>query len=233
MVIKFPQKKRKAGTRAGMTRTAILSTAAQLWVALGPEHFSIRALARTLKVTPTTIHAHIKGGTSELQDEIVRLALADLAPPYKLQQDPKDYLRDFFRSALQTSRQQPALGRLIILRLTDDPIMSRVFAERILVTLAGLTKKHDLAWGLHRFIARLAGLIMVETGTWATSKPDTIKQRIASCAANLSQTEFPTLKQAAESLAADLSKRAEAKYLQKEAVKAANALVLELSKGPS
>jgi hypothetical protein len=73
-------------------------------------------------------------------------------------------------------------------------------------------------------------LIVVETGTWATTKPDIVKQDILSRASNLSKTEFPTLKQTAESLAADLFKRAEAEYLEKEADRATNALVFELAK---
>jgi hypothetical protein len=65
--------------------------------------------------------------------------------PYELQQDPKDYLRNVFRSATQPLRQQPQLGRLIVHRLTDDLLMSPIFAERILKTIAGLDPESDLA----------------------------------------------------------------------------------------
>jgi len=35
-----------------------------------------------------------------------------------------NYLREFFRSALVSFRQRPTLARLVILELTDDPLLS-------------------------------------------------------------------------------------------------------------
>jgi len=39
-------KKRKAGTRAGMTRAKIVDAATKLWLSGGPDNFSIRAVVR-------------------------------------------------------------------------------------------------------------------------------------------------------------------------------------------
>ena len=58
--------KRKAGQRAGLTRAKIVDAALKLWEAAGPEGFTIRKLAVRLKVVPTTIRAHVKGGIAEL-----------------------------------------------------------------------------------------------------------------------------------------------------------------------
>jgi hypothetical protein len=132
---------------------------------------------------------------------------------------------------MQAFRQQPQLGRLVVLRLTDNPLMSPVFAERILKTIAGLTKKQNLAWGLNRFLEHLAGLTMVETGDWATKEPASVKKGILTYVSNLSKPELPTLKQAADILAADLFKRTKAVYLEKESAWVTDALVSELLKG--
>ena len=89
--------KRKAGQRAGMTRAKIVDAAVKLWDAAGPDGFTIRKLAAQLKVVPTTIRAHVKGGLGELTREVARRGLEDLTPPYKPNQGPQDYLQAFFR----------------------------------------------------------------------------------------------------------------------------------------
>ena len=79
---------------------AYAAAATKLWLTTGPEKFTIRELAKQLKVGPTTIHAHFKGVIRDLRREIARRALEDLTPPYQPNQTPKDYLRAFMRSAL-------------------------------------------------------------------------------------------------------------------------------------
>lgn len=236
MPIRIPKKKplpRKPGTRAGMTRGKIIDAAATLWSSGNPDDFSVRALAKALKVVPTTIHAHFKGGVDELRLETTRAAVAGLAPPYKPQQDAKAYLREFFRSTLTAFRQKPELGRLVVGGLSDDPLISPIFAERVLATIAALTPKAHLTWGLQLFLNRFAGLVMIETGAFATEKPDAVKKSILSRVSALPAVEFPMLKQVAELLAVDMMKRTEAGYLNKAADKAAAALIAELAKGQS
>ena len=63
-------KKRKAGTRAGLTKPAIAAAAAKLIETGGIGKFSLRELAKELGVVPTTIHAHFKGGVNEISTAI-------------------------------------------------------------------------------------------------------------------------------------------------------------------
>jgi AcrR family transcriptional regulator len=227
-----PKKKetRTAGMRAGMTRAKIADAAAKLWLSGEVRNLSIRALAKALDVVPATIRAHFKGGTGDLLDEIARAALAELAPPYKPQQDPKDYLRDLFRALLATFRKQPQLGRIVILRLSDDPLLSPIFAERIGATLAAIAKEQDVAWALQLFLNRLAGLVMMETASWLASAPQDIQAKILKQTSVLSSAEFPTLKLTGEKLAADLMKRGAAGGLDEVADATAAALIAELAK---
>ena len=72
-----------------MTCAKIVDAAVKLWEAAGPEGFTIRKLALQLKVVPTTIRAHVKGGIGELRREVARRVLADRTPPYQAEPGPQ------------------------------------------------------------------------------------------------------------------------------------------------
>jgi AcrR family transcriptional regulator len=229
LAIRIP-KKRKAGTRAGMTRAKIIEAATKLWLSRGPDEFSVRTLATTLKVGPTTIHAHIKGGVGELRREIARAILGQLAPPYKPAQEPEDYLRALFRSALATFRQKPVAGHLVVLAMAHDPLLSPVFAERLLATIAAISGDQDLSRHLHLVIEQLGRLILFETGDWAMAPPEANQRSVLATIGALPEAEFPTLKQSVDKLAAEPLKRAHANYFNNVADNAVDAVLAELGK---
>ena len=66
--------------------------------------------------------------------------------------------------ALASFRKHPRLGRLVILQLTDDPLLSLIFAERMGATIAALSATADLILGLELLIGRLAEATMIESG---------------------------------------------------------------------
>jgi Bacterial regulatory proteins, tetR family len=82
------KEKRKAGTRAGLTRPAI-AAAAKLIESAGVNEFSLRRLAKDLGVGPTTIHFHFKGAGGGIYAAIVVRALARVTRPFK----PKEVQR--------------------------------------------------------------------------------------------------------------------------------------------
>ena len=84
-IIKIPKKKtsspnvkekRKAGTRAGLTKAAIVAAAAKLIESVGANGFSLRKLAKALGVGPTTIHFHFEGGIGSVFRAVAQQALA-------------------------------------------------------------------------------------------------------------------------------------------------------------
>lgn len=221
-------KKRKAGTRAGMNRAKIANAARKLWLSSDPGKFSLRAVAKALKVVPATIRAHYKGGMNDLLDEMAGSALAELAPPYKPQQDPKDYLRMVFRAALAAFRQDPQLGRLVVLHLSDDSLLNPVLAERICATLAAIDPNADLGWALRRFLERFTGLVAVETSRWAVGDPEKVEAGILKRIHALPSAEFPTLKSAAEGLFKGYKTDSSSGGLEKTADAAASGLIAEI-----
>ena len=80
VIKKKPQLKRKAGTRAGLTK-AVIAAAAAKQLEAGPSGFSLRGLAKALGVVPTSVRAHFGGEVSEIFDEVVKAALEGVARP--------------------------------------------------------------------------------------------------------------------------------------------------------
>jgi AcrR family transcriptional regulator len=223
------KKKRKAGERAGMSPEKIAEGALQLCLLVGPDKCTVRGVAKHLNVGATTIHAHFKQGKEALTDAIVRLALAGLTPPYKPNQDPSDYLRQFLKTTLATVREHRMLGRIAISRLMDAPLLSPAFAERLFRTLDALDEIDDTAWAYRHLITRLAGVILMETSDWSVISPEAVKARIQKATVGLSKTEFPALAEAGGKVAADYLKRSEAAYLKQEDDKFIDAVIMELT----
>ena len=69
----YVKEKRKAGTRAGLTKAAIVAAAAKLIEGVGANGFSLRRLAKALGVGPTTIYFHFEGGVGYAGSAPVRL----------------------------------------------------------------------------------------------------------------------------------------------------------------
>jgi AcrR family transcriptional regulator len=137
-VIRFKRRKRRPGDRAGMTRSKIALAAATQIEKGGEGAFSMRRLAKALGVAPTTISAHFKGGLSDIEDEVVRAILANVAPPFRPLQEPGEYVEEMFLSALRALEGRPTLSMLTILRLTHNPLVVPALAERSLASLMAL-----------------------------------------------------------------------------------------------
>jgi TetR/AcrR family tetracycline transcriptional repressor len=221
------KKKRTPGKRAGLSRDKIVKAAAELCLSQGPRAIGWRSLAKALGVFPATIRAHFKGDPDELASEVARAILDSLTPPHKLGQSPENYLRRWFQRALTLFWSKPLIGRYIILELTERPMLSPVFAERLLAALGLLSKTHTAAAALDLLVYHLAGLVFAATGV-AWLQPAKTKAAIEKRVAALPETEFPTLKKAVQSLAVDVEARSKPGYLLKRSHGAATALIMEL-----
>ena len=133
-----PKPKRKPGTRAGLTKAGIAAAAAKLIETVGPGEFSVRKLASAMGVGPTSIHAHFKGGTEAVLEAVAAQALAGTTRPFKPKEDPAEYLRELLLRILHALHAGPTVARLVVVRLSLNPILDPLLAERLLLTLAAL-----------------------------------------------------------------------------------------------
>ena len=156
------------------------------------------------------------------------MARSSAKSPYEAQQDPKAYLRAVFVKALVAFRERPVLGRLAMHHAIDDPWLNMAFSERVLVTLAALSEGVDLAQAYNLALARLAGLILLETGKVACMPPHESRERLLTDISALAPAEFPSLKKAGALLADNLLKRSAPDYAEETAGQVVTALIAEL-----
>lgn len=188
-----------------MTRVKIALAAATQIEKIGAEAFSLRQLAKSLGVAPTTISSHFKGGLVEIEDEVIRVIFADVAPPFRPLQTPVDYLERMFYSALSALQGRPTLSMLAILRLTHNPLLVPNIAERALTSLAALgvaPGQMGVAYG--ETLQTLFALILRGPGrSYLLSKPEKISE--LSDAIRVSASECPHLFAFKDAILADLA----------------------------
>jgi AcrR family transcriptional regulator len=200
-IIKIPKKtkpvpkpKRKPGTRAGLTKSLIAAAAVKLIDTAGMDQFSVRKLASDMGVGPTSIHAHFTGGTEAVLDAVAAQALAGTTRPFKPLEEPAEYLRELLLKMLEALHARPVVADLVVLRLSSDPILVPLLAERLLLTLAALGVPAE---ALPRMFRRAMGVIfdMILTVSARSKAADQKKlstQMLKTIAA-LPPTEFPNL----------------------------------------
>jgi len=164
-----PKPKRKPGTRAGLTKPRIAAAAAKLFETGGPGEFSVRKLASAMGVGPTSIHAHFKGGTEAVLEAVAAQALSGMTRPFKPKEEPTEYLRELFLKILQSLHARHEIARLVVLRLSSNPILDPLLAERLLLTLTALgVPKDALPNTFQRSIGAILEMILMVS---ARSKP--------------------------------------------------------------
>jgi AcrR family transcriptional regulator len=199
-----PKPKRKPGTRAGLTKSLIAAAAVKQIDTAGMGQFSIRKLASAMGVGPTSIHAHFKGGTEAILDAVAAQALAGTTRPFKPLEEPAEYLRELLLKMLEALHARPIVADLVVLRLSSNPILDPLLAERLLLTLAALGVPAD---ALPKMFPRGMGVIfdMILTVSARSKAADQkmLSTQMHKAIAALPPTEFPNLTQLREALVAE------------------------------
>ena len=159
--------KRKAGTRAGLSKPAIVVAAAKLIESVGANGFSLRKLAKSLGVGPTTIHFHFEGGVGSVFSAVAQEALAGVTRPFKPKDEPAAYLgelpnpRSNFPVSQPAQPSQPPDWRMagqhapFTTRFSANPANKTYVYGRALAT-GPVLNPHDRVIGRHLPIAKFS-----------------------------------------------------------------------------
>lgn len=116
----------------------------------------------------------------------------------------------------------------MVLHLSNDPLLSPVFAERICATPAAIAADADAAWALRRFLMHFAGLVVVETSSWTAGDPEQVEAGILKRIQALPSAEFPSLKSAGGGLFKEFKTGSSADIVEITADAAADGLIAKL-----
>lgn len=201
-----PPPKRTAGKKANLSRSKIAEAAIVL-IEQSPG-FSIRRLADMMGVFPATIHCHFPGGMAALRTEMVRVALADLAPPLKSNESGADYLRGLFARVRHQLHKHPTLAQLVGAELAKNPFLNPRLSERILAALrtAGLGAA-ELPRSHERVMTVLIGFVAMEFPCLPQPAAHWTKDLAAELKL-LSNSEYPVLAELGPEVLAPAGERA-------------------------
>src|SRR5208337_3970036 len=202
-IIKIPKKKtsspivkekRKAGTRAGLTKGAIVATAAKLIESVGANGFSLRKLAKALGVSPTTIHFHFEGGVGSVFSAVAQQALAGVSRPFKPKEEPAAYLAELLLKIMEALHARPVVAKLVVLQLSSNPILEPLLAERLLLALAALGVPTEARPKMYqRAMGVIFEMILAEFGRSSAADQKEASAQMHKTIATLPSTEFPNL----------------------------------------
>jgi AcrR family transcriptional regulator len=236
-IIKIPIKKtskskpkRKPGTRAGLTKLGIAANAAKLIETVGPGEFSVRKLASAMGVGPTSIHAHFKGGTEAVLEAVAARALAGTTRPFKPMQEPAEYLRELLLKMLLALHARPTVARLVVLRLSSEPILDPLLAERLLLTLTALgVPAESLPKMFQRAMGVILEMILTVSARSGAAEQKGLSAQVHKAIAALSASEFPNLTELREALVTETVEAGASKPSQEVAALYAGRLIATLS----
>jgi AcrR family transcriptional regulator len=223
------KEKRKAGTRAGLTKPAIVEAAAKLIESAGVSGFSLRKLAKALGVGPTTIHFHFKGAGGGIYAAIVVRALAGVTRPFEPKEEPSAYLGELLFKILEALHGRPVIAKYVVLQLSANPLMDPLLAERLLLALAVLGVPTEARPRLfHRAMGIIFDMILTESGRSRAAEQKQASARMHKTIAALSPMEFPNLTELRAALVAEAVQAGAAKPSPEVAAQYADRLIATL-----
>jgi TetR/AcrR family transcriptional regulator, tetracycline repressor protein len=158
----------------------------------GLDNFSLRNLAKSLKVFPTAVTWYVPG-RGQILAEVVKLVLSDIMPP-RFYDSWQHFLRLMFEGFRDTIRRHPNVAPLIGTQLVANQAIDFDFIERLLAALshAGFTGQRLVS----AYNIVVAGMVGFSTQEFAQLPSEEIKdwrEDIKERLRSLSAAKYPTL----------------------------------------
>lgn len=203
--LKIPPK-RKPGQKAGLTRSTIAKRAVGL-LDQNPK-FNVLAIAKALKVASAAVYAHFPRGLPEIETEMVKVVLADVARPFQPNESWDAYLRSLFVAMFEAFHKHPRVGSFAGREIASDYCLNPALVERVLfaLSLAGLAddKKAD---ALDLVMGCLVGMLTIECAGVASASPEKWCESQSSSVEGLPASEYPGIKALKRKLAKAIKER--------------------------
>ncbi|WP_417583573.1 TetR/AcrR family transcriptional regulator [Nitrincola sp.] len=183
---------RGRAARVGLDKQQIVAAAIQQIDQRGLAAFSMRELARTLKVSPAVIYWHVGGLQEDLFAEISAVITANLTDDTTSGADWKVRLRSVFMRYRQLVHQHPRVAPLLGAQMKSNGVANLAWVETVLsaLTQAGF-QGEALRDAFNALIGGLAGFVTMELAPPPADDSNDWQQGFAKRVADIDPLHFP------------------------------------------
>jgi len=142
----------------------------------------------------------------------------------------KNRERDLLLGILQALHARPAVAGLVVLRLSSDPILDPLLAERLLLTLAALgVPKNALPKTFQRAMGVILEMILTVSARSKPAEQKSLSAQMNKAITALPSTEFPNLTELREALLAETAEAGASELTPEVAALYADRLIAALN----
>lgn len=186
--------RKKAGrpVNSTITKERIVAVALEQVDRVGIYDFSLRDVARSLDVYPSTIYWHA-ASKDALLAEVANLVIAGVVPP-RVGGDWRDWLRKLFMRYRKFIRKHPNVAQLLGAKLASNASLNTELIEGVLEALleAGATEA-NLREAFNCVIAAMIGFMTMELAPLPTDDPEAWSTALEGRVRSIDPLAHPTL----------------------------------------
>ena len=188
---KRPRKSAGRPTSSTISREKIIAAALDQIDDVGIHAFSLRDLARSLDVYPSTIYWHVES-KDVLLAEVSNVVIEGVVPAYD--SDWRSWLRKLFKRYRKSIRKHPNVAQLIGAQLASNASFSTQLIEGVLNALleAGATEK-NLREAYNCVISAMTGFMTMELAPLPTDDPEGWSKALEGRVRSIDPLAHPTL----------------------------------------
>lgn len=172
----------------------IVATALMIIDRDGLDGFSMREVARALKVYPTAIYWYFKSGKNALLAAVASRALNGVTPALHLNDDWREWVRLLFRQYRKALSEHPNVAPLLGAQLVSNAGVNPILVERVLTALDGAGfRGAALIDAYNAVLAAMLGYVTLEFAPVPRDEPDSWARRFEQQLRELPSDHYPLI----------------------------------------